>query len=238
MSDQSDDNEVNVGRHPNLDRPWLESRELKPRDYRAINLPERYWETEVERIPNGPADDPDGERHDKYRARDKVKRYLDNLYEMRTRGVGLLFLGPNGRGKTAALAHVLKAFRSHGQSALYVRSEPLRSARIDKVNFSRDYDLWEFAEIADVLLLDDVGKEYTSEESDWSETVFESFLRGRYSKRRVTLMASNMTLDDLKDRYKTSTLSVLKSMVSVQEVRGPNQRDQEAKDDLAEFQDI
>ncbi len=62
--------------------------ELTPEDYRLANIGENYWTAELEDIPK----DWVGRKH--------VVTYCAKIVEHLKDGIGLMFIGPNGTGKT------------------------------------------------------------------------------------------------------------------------------------------
>ena len=131
-------------------RPWNEEgRELDEEDFAMMNLPRKFHDVSFDRINDGPW-------------KDLLGKYIENLRLMRTKGLGLFLIGDNGRGKSSAAAVIAKLFRSHGQTALFARTEELKQAQFDDRKVADDYELWEWAHRVDVLVIDDLGKEYRS----------------------------------------------------------------------------
>ena len=111
---------------------------------------------------------------------------------------GMALLGPPGVGKThlavAVLGHVI---RERGAVGLfYDTRDLLRVIRstYDPVSRTAEMDVLRPVMTADVLVLDDLGAEKTSE---WVDETLNLIVNARYSEKRVTIFTSNY--DDIPD---------------------------------------
>ena len=105
---------------------------------------------------------------------------------------GLFFLGPPGVGKThLAVAVLTTVVRTKGARGLfYDTRELLRVIRqtYDPVVKSSESEVLRPVMEADLLVLDDLGAEKTSE---WVEETLNLIVNTRYSERRATVFTSN-----------------------------------------------
>lgn len=200
-------------------RPWKdEPRELDDRDFELMGLPRRHWETSLEKVVDEGDPSP----------RSVTRRYLDHLEEMCRRGHGLFYWGPNETGKSAAAAHVAKAYRRRGQSVLFARSEMIRRATLDDV-YVAGRDLWKRAKAADVLVVDDLGKEHEGG-TGYARSQLDLLLRERYGDGMVTLYTTNLRPGNIDSKLKDSTINLVTTSSTAVQVEGANHRTDQVRD--------
>ena len=111
---------------------------------------------------------------------------------------GLLFYGPNGVGKTHLAVGILKAcVREKGARAFFFETREL--LRIVRDTYNRSVEETEMEVLnpllgADLLVLDDLGAERTSE---WVQETLGLVVNTRYNAKRPTIFTSNLV--DLAD---------------------------------------
>lgn len=187
-----------------------------------MQIPYRFWETKFDRIPEC-----DG--------KGAIRTYISRIDEMLDRGDGLLLWGDNGHGKTSAAVVVAKEARRRGASVLFITAEQLRKASFGDMMFTDEKTLFYRANEVDMLVIDDLGKEYSGD-SGYTERVFEALIRERAASKRVTIITTNMSpsprtdasgkaVHCLADLYKRSMIEVMKECMFVARIRGENQRE-------------
>jgi DNA replication protein DnaC len=108
-------------------------------------------------------------------------------------GRGLLFYGPHGVGKTHLAVGILKAcIRTKGARAYFFETRELLRLVRDTYNRSVEETEMEVLQpllAADLLVLDDLGAERTSE---WVQETLGLVVNTRYNAKRPTIFTSNL----------------------------------------------
>lgn len=181
-----------------------------------MQIPERFWSVTFDQIGNWPD-------------REMFRKYLREIDSQLDRGDGLLLWGPNGHGKTSAAVIVAMEARRRGASVLFVQAEDLRVASIEGVMFSDEKTMMQRAREVDVLVIDDLGKEHSSRNSEYGERLFENLIRYRSSMRRTTVVTTNMApvgeKHSLEKAYLRSMVDVLREATYPLMVEDRNHRD-------------
>lgn len=195
-----------------ISRPKLDK--LTQAHLERMNIGKRYWGASLSSID-------DLTPHGKV-----VRKYLNQVDVMVSRGIGMYLWGNNSRGKTYTACALLKAIHQSGYSAYCVMADQLRSIYIDRSMFDPEMSVVQRVEQVEILLIEDLGKEYTGKGSGWAELCFENLLRKRTRELKPTFITTNLSPRDFGDRYKESAQAIcLENMIAVQ-VKGPDYRKQ------------
>lgn len=185
---------------------------------KRLNIGELYWNASYDQIP----------KHAAYKM--FVGRYLVKLETVINKGIGLYLWGDNSRGKTYIAAIICKAAVEKGYTAYMILADDLKSAVIERLLFDEDTTVMQRAKDVDILVVEDFGKEYRGDNSNFVEVQFENLLRARRRRKKVTIMTSNMNPDDeLQKIYGNSTAEILKEILYPYEIKGKNWRNTEAE---------
>jgi len=192
-------------------------RKLTIGDVKRANLPERYWEASLSAIPD----------HLDYKR--KIKKYIDNLVGMMEQGIGLyLWSTENGSGKTSIAALIAKEALRYGKTVFFEESSRLKGMLINKEQFEEGTSIEERMMMVDVLILDDIGKEYRTS-SGYAENVIETLVRARVQKVKTTILTGNVHPKDMQKIYSEDFSALLKESVVPVNVTGHDFREARAK---------
>lgn len=157
--------------------------------------------------------------------RAEIRAYLRDLPGMVERGMGLMIRGRNGTGKTALAILLLCEIRRLHRSCLFITSEDLRLAALERTVFDDEQTIVERATTVGALLIDDIGKEHQPKDPSFSQKGLENILRTRSNNGLLTLFTTNIVENaKLLEMYRPSTLHLLGEMCVSIVVDGPDHR--------------
>jgi DNA replication protein DnaC len=120
---------------------------------------------------------------------------------------GLFFVGAPGIGKThLAVAILRQVIRTRGARGIFYDTRDLLKvirSTYDPTNRTSEQDILRPVMTADLLVLDDLGAEKTS---DWVEETLNLIVNTRYNERRATIFTSNY--EEKEDRTDPESLLV------------------------------
>lgn len=201
--------------------------ELRPKGIteahlRVSNIGQDYWECDFVNYmgPDGP--------------KDITIEYLKKLDKMKESGLGLMYVGPNGPGKTT-LAMIAMKYLARAGWTVYATSLGEIVERIQKSWNDKDamggQDILATYRGADFLFIDDVGKEHRGQ-SGFVQTVFDNLIRYRVQHRLPIFLTTNYTKSELAGTYGESVMSLLEGKIYPVEVSGRDFRRTELKKHL------
>ncbi|MBM3781495.1 MAG: AAA family ATPase [Acidobacteria bacterium] len=156
--------------------------EMAERHLLEARIPQRYSRCELSTF-----------EHDTDSQRDAFRRASTFVQQFPSVDRGLLLYGPNGVGKTHLAVGILKAvMRTRGARGFFFETRELLKLVRDTYNRSvaeTEMDVLGPVLKADVLVLDDLGAERTS---DWVQETLGLVVNTRYNERRPTIFTSNL----------------------------------------------
>jgi DNA replication protein DnaC len=158
----------------------------------------------------------------------RVRRFAEQFPAVQK---GFCLIGPHGVGKTHLAVATLRQLIARGNQGLFYEvSDLLRVIRntYNPVTKTAEMDILQPLVTAQVLVLDDVGKEKTSE---WVEETMTFIVNSRYNHRLVTIFTSNYedtpdidVLDSLRVRVGSRMYSRMHEMCDFIEYGGADYR--------------
>lgn len=137
-----------------------------------------------------------------------ISAYINKLNEASKEGIGFVFCGPNGTGKTLFGCKILLKAIKDGYSSHYIFLDDL----IDMLkSFDDEFVYAVIDEIYDVdfLFIDEIGKEIKT--SKFVLTNFEKLLKQRRSRQKPTIFAMNLLPPELESIYGSLAISLMET---------------------------
>jgi DNA replication protein DnaC len=173
-------------------------------------IPQDYWSLGI--------DDLDGVE-DSYK---KLCRwYTKRLEQATSHALGLLFLGPNGIGKTSMQCAIGKEAVVQGYSVRYFTAQQYIESRKmdDEDSHSAEY------EDAKIILLDELDKVYIKAKSNFVVKTLEDFFRRKTSDGSCLIICTNHDEGTLEEVFGQSTMSMLRRHLKFINVEGGDYSD-------------
>jgi len=130
-------------------------------------------------------------------ALDKCEKYVKNYKKYKKQGFGVFIIGGVGIGKThLAISIGIGIMKKYLSRVLFVTAIDVSQKRVSWLDITG----------AELVILDDLGTEGTNE---YSLELIYSFLDYRYRLMKPTLITTNLTSEELLERYKVRLMSRL-----------------------------
>jgi len=180
--------------------------------YIQANLPKIYWDINLKSF-----------KGDKTILK-IIEKYISNLNEAYKVGQGLILYGGFGSGKTSLACIVAKEAIAKSYSVRFISMSKI----LDMINDSfagkieRDR-LDTIIERTEVLILDDLGKEYLGARQQLAPMIslkLDSLFRERINRNKITIVTTNLDAKAIKETYGDSVWSVLNGSCKPYEVKG------------------
>lgn len=137
----------------------------------------------------------------------------------------LLFFGDVGTGKTFLSNCIAREILRQGHSVIYFSAENLFSL-LSKYSFDTNnketlYKFHEDLYNCDLVIIDDLGTELSN---SFTNSQFFAFLNERHLRHKSIIISTNLSLEELKNRYSERIVSRLTSSFIFRKITGPDIR--------------
>lgn len=153
-----------------------------------------------------------------------VGKYLESHEQVINKGLGLIFVGPYGVGKTFLTMLAIKELVKLGYTCYATTfTSMIEMFTAGWADRSEQRFFQERIKGSQVLLLDDIGKEMRTK-TNLSESTFDDVLRSRVQNGRPTFLTTNMLMEDMKQGYGSAVFSLLGEVSIVHQFSGDDHR--------------
>ena len=145
------------------------------------------------------------------------------LYSVPTAGTGEEKSG-YGVGKTALCTGIMLAWIEQGKRCLWYEAKALLSYMRLGIREGDYEDRKRRLKEVEVLLIDDLGEVWKSEEKDTGREAITEIIAHRHDWELPTLITSNLSIETMEKQYSAKVAERIAEMCLVMEVVGPNLR--------------
>ncbi len=137
----------------------------------------------------------------------------------------LFFYGTVGTGKSFLSGCIAKELIENGHSVIYFSAvrffETLSQISFDFKNKDELHGMYQDLYQCDLLIIDDLGTELTN---NFVTTQLFSCLNERHMRRKPTIISTNLSLEELRNRYSDRIFSRIMSNYQIYKLSGPDIR--------------
>jgi len=163
--------------------------------------------------------------HGDEKALELAKVYLTKHNEFIRGGMGIMFHGSWGTGKTLLSTLIAKELVKLGYSVYFATFTQMVDEFTRGWGSNEEKARFESKVVkSDIFFLDDVGKEFRTK-NNLSEATFDHVLRQRALDNRPTFITTNMTIEELNVGYGSAIFSLLKERVINHNMTGIDYRE-------------
>ncbi len=149
-------------------------------------------------------------------------RFVDNFAESSS---NILFCGDVGTGKSFLSGCIAKSLIDKGHSVIYFSAtsffETIARETFDSKSKEELYNLYDYIYNCDLLIIDDLGTELTN---SFVSSSFFTCINERCLRRKSTIISTNLSLEDIRDRYSDRIFSRIISGFTICKLTGPDLR--------------
>lgn len=170
-------------------------------DCTRARIPRKHWYVRIDLIP------------DICTHKGILERYVDTLLQNIKDGRGLLLRGKYGTGKSGAACAILKASIAHGARSLFLSAPDIQEFVIKDTPFDEDLTMIERAREVHMLVIDDLGAEYSKGAGSFASAETERLVRHRIGAQLPTILTTNLDHEQFAEIYGDGFVEVLKEGV-------------------------
>ncbi len=188
----------------------FEKKELTIADLKRSNVPENFWYVTIAGMPKD------------YAFSKKILSFYSKMEQFLDDGIGLyLFSTENLTGKTSIAISLLKRALRLRRTAFFSEAGSLKNALTKQETFDENMLLDKRIREVDLLVIDDLGKEYRTS-SGYAETTFENIFRDRTQTKKSIIVTGNLSPADISKIYSPSLAALFKGYLIPVQVSGYN----------------
>lgn len=135
-----------------------------------------------------------------------IDQYIINANENLKNGLGFILHGPTGRGKSLTAMKTLMFLTDKNYKCYFTTVKQFIELIKKSWEDEESKTLLDYIYNCDFLAFDDLGVEL--HKTEWTITELDALFRHRYFKKKPTLMTTNYTLTNLKEKYAQRIISL------------------------------
>lgn len=172
-------------------------------------------------------------------AKDRVEEYITNLSSAYDNGLGIVFHGTNGVGKTFLGVTILKKALELGKSVCFITMAELCQKMKSKIDSEGDREFYEDrVKNVDYLYIDNLGSEYRPQNFG-TYTLAEFDILARHRRRNLlpTLLSTNLSREEFISQYGSSISSLFSASAQFLHVQGSDFRQSQGQQYFEKLRD-
>lgn len=185
-------------------------------------VPKRYWCVKYSKI---------------YKNNKKLLNgYFTNFLEWFKKGFGLyIYSEENSFGKTSIAVVMIKRALSFRKTALFIKPDQIQQFIIEHKMFDELTSYKERILEVDLLIIDDLNKEYCGE-TNYIKTTVEGIIRDRMQNLKPTIITTNIPSEKISEKYSKSMSEMFKEcMFSIKVESDRNWREDIGKEEKKKY---
>jgi DNA replication protein DnaC len=180
----------------------INRRPLEAADLNRILLPKRYWESNLNVIP------------DEMEYKKIVKWILADMDDLVRKGRIIVLMGPPNSGKTSLASIVLKEAMRRGKLGMFIDASEYGSVEFRNQIYEDDQTIEGRSKEIPFLVLDNLGRE------ERGECKIEELIKRRWEEKKVTIITTPLNEEGIVEKYGKPMMEMLERSAYIIEVKG------------------